>query len=137
MALTFNVRLRDLRNEWKLTQGELAEKTGIRRANLSHYEKGNRWPQVEGLVLLAEYFGVTVDYLLGLSDYRSYPKQDIYTIAGKLIIDIEEATNKAKNELAEADKSEKSKRSRKRLSVKRPAEQAVGSKDDGELVIGR
>ena len=135
--MPFTERLKELRKERNLTQDELGDAVGLQRVNISHYEKGNRWPQVEGLIALAQYFGVTTDYLLGISDYRNYPKQDVKTIAGKLIMQIEDATEKAKNQLAEADQHEESQRRRKRLSIKGSKVKTVGGPDHDRLATER
>ncbi|MGX7596335.1 helix-turn-helix domain-containing protein [Planococcus plakortidis] len=49
----------------KLTQQDFADKIGISRAALSHYEKERRDPDFETLIKIADYFDVTTDYLLG------------------------------------------------------------------------
>ena len=57
-----------LRENKKLTQEELANKLGISRAALSHYEKCRREPDYATLKKIADYFEVTTDYLLGRSN---------------------------------------------------------------------
>lgn len=57
-----------LRKRRNLTQEGLAERVGISRASLSHYEKDRREPDYETLRKLADFFEVTTDYLLGRSD---------------------------------------------------------------------
>jgi len=61
-------KLVELRKEKKLTQSDLAEVLGISRQAYSNYEAGKRQPDNETMLKLAEYFNVTVDYLLGRSD---------------------------------------------------------------------
>lgn len=56
--------LRRLRRERKLTQTALQNLTGIEQALLSKYETGDRIPPTETLVLLADFYGVSIDYLL-------------------------------------------------------------------------
>lgn len=51
-----------------LTQKELAARLGISPSTLNGYEKGNHDPKSPGLVAIANLCGVTVDYLLGLSE---------------------------------------------------------------------
>lgn len=58
-------KLIELRKEKKLTQSDLAEVLGISRQAYSNYEAGKRQPDNETLLKLAEYFNVSVDYLLG------------------------------------------------------------------------
>ena len=60
--------LRALRLERKLTQAELQRQTGIEQALLSKYENGQRVPTTQALIALADFYGVSVDYLLGRTD---------------------------------------------------------------------
>lgn len=66
----FAQRLKELRKENKRTQNELAEILGITVRAYQYYEGGAHYPDVPGLMNLADYFGVTTDYLLGRSDQR-------------------------------------------------------------------
>lgn len=61
-------RITELRNEKRLTQEELAQKLEITRAALSHYENNRREPDHETTQKIADFFGVSVDYLLGRSN---------------------------------------------------------------------
>lgn len=58
-------RISDLREQKGLTQEELAEKLGITRSALSHYEKNRRKPDFETLITLADLFEVSIDFLVG------------------------------------------------------------------------
>lgn len=60
--------LRKLRKERGLTQIALQMKTGIEQALISKYENGERVPPTETLLILADFYGVSVDYLLGRTD---------------------------------------------------------------------
>ncbi|MCH5146514.1 MAG: helix-turn-helix transcriptional regulator [Clostridiales bacterium] len=55
-----------LREEQGLSQMQLAEKIGISAAGIGHLELGKREPSSPTLILYANYFGVSADYLLGL-----------------------------------------------------------------------
>ena len=68
--IKFAERLQSLRNEKGVTQREMAALMQIQLRSYQHYEGGDRRPDFEGLVFLADYFGVTTDYLLGRSDAR-------------------------------------------------------------------
>jgi len=57
-------RLRELRKSRKMTQLSLQMKTGIEQALISKYETGERVPPTETLVILADFFGVSIDYIL-------------------------------------------------------------------------
>ena len=64
----FSERLKELRLEKNLTQSELAQETGISQAGIAKWETGDRNPSVDCLIILAKFFGVTIDYLVGLED---------------------------------------------------------------------
>lgn len=59
-----NNNLRKLRKERKLTQIALQMQTGIEQALLSKYETGERIPPTETLLILAEFYNVSIDYIL-------------------------------------------------------------------------
>ena len=66
----FSERLRELRKERKLTQNEMAEICGLKPRGYQEYEYEKGYPTVPGLIFLADFFGVSTDYLLGRSDKR-------------------------------------------------------------------
>ena len=63
-----NNRLKELRKSRKLTQVSLQMKTGIEQALLSKFENGERVPPTETLFRLAEFYGVSIDYILCRTD---------------------------------------------------------------------
>ena len=62
------MRLKELRLANGLTQKELAKSIEVGRTTISEYESGKIVPKHEGLLKLANYFNVSVDYLTGVSD---------------------------------------------------------------------
>lgn len=66
-----HTRLLALRKEKHLTQQLLAIDLGIDQSSISSYETGKYLPTVEVLAKYAEYFGVSTDYLLGLTDVKT------------------------------------------------------------------
>ena len=60
--------LKKLRKERGLTQIGLQMKTGIEQALLSKYETGERIPPTDTLVLLADFYDVSIDYILCRTD---------------------------------------------------------------------
>jgi len=64
---TFADRLKELRISQKLTQKQMAENLGITERNYQRYEATSN-PSVKTLIKIADYFDVTIDYLLGRSD---------------------------------------------------------------------
>ena len=63
-------RIRELREDMDLRQADVSQKTGIDQRTLSNYETGKTNPDSFAIIKLAEFFGVTTDYLLGISDYN-------------------------------------------------------------------
>lgn len=70
--MSFGTRLKALRENKGLTQKELAEKLKINRSRLSLYELDDREPDQELTIQIANFFGVTTDYLLGNTDTEPY-----------------------------------------------------------------
>ena len=59
-----NNNLRKLRKARKLTQIALQMQTGIEQALLSKYETGERVPPTDTLIILADFYNVSIDYIL-------------------------------------------------------------------------
>ena len=57
-------RIRDLREDRDLRQSDLAEKTGIDQRTISNYETGKTAPDAYALIKLADFFDVSIDYLI-------------------------------------------------------------------------
>lgn len=57
-----------LRKRNGLSQQKLGEEIGLARNTICQYESGNRVPDVDTLIKIAQYFDVSIDYLLGTSD---------------------------------------------------------------------
>ena len=66
----FSERLKRLRMEKGITQKELADRLHISRSTIAGYESLGKEPDGEKLCALADFFGVSVDYLLGGTDSR-------------------------------------------------------------------
>lgn len=65
---TFNEHLRSIRKEKSYTQRQVAKGIGVTERNYQYYESGEREPSMSTLIALAEYFNVSLDYLVGRSD---------------------------------------------------------------------
>lgn len=70
-------RIAELRREKHLNQTGLAMKLNISQYMVSAYETGRHQPTADMLIALAEYFGVSVDYLIGKSNIR-YPADNFF-----------------------------------------------------------
>lgn len=66
----FAERLKDLRKEGRYTSKEVAEFMGVGQRAYLYYESAVHYPDVPGLMKLADFFGVSTDYLLGRSEER-------------------------------------------------------------------
>ena len=73
-------RLRELRQERGWTQGRGAERLGVTPSVISAYENGIRQPSYEVLIKLARLYGVTSDYLLGISGRRTPDSQHLVSL---------------------------------------------------------
>lgn len=77
---SFAIRLKELRKEKELTQQELAKKFNISKSSISMYESGDRMPEYETLEAIADFFNVNLDFLVGKSNIRSHPFDDLFQI---------------------------------------------------------
>lgn len=78
MSLTIQERIKDLRVERKLTLKELAEQTGLSPSALGSYEADDTKDISHyALIKLAKFYGVTADYLLGLTETKRHPNADL------------------------------------------------------------
>ena len=57
-------RIQTLRKSKGISQEELADKVGVSRQAVSKWESGQSAPDIEKIILLSEFFGVTTDFLL-------------------------------------------------------------------------
>ncbi len=65
----FPQRLKELREEKGLSIEMLAKELGVSDIAIGRWEKGLRTPNIDTLILVANYFNVSADYLLDLKDY--------------------------------------------------------------------
>lgn len=70
-------RLKALRKGKGYTQIAVQMKTGIEQALLSKYENGERIPPTETLVILAEFYNVSIDYILCRTDNHEINRQTL------------------------------------------------------------
>lgn len=69
------MKIKQLRERLNISQSKLAKDLGFGRSTICQYEKGTRTPDNKTLMQLADYFGVTVDYLLGRNE--SYIENEV------------------------------------------------------------
>ena len=71
-------RLRDIREDRDLSQTDIAKVLHMSQVQYSRYETGLRSIPIDKLAILAKFYGVSTDYLLGLTNERKpYPKVKI------------------------------------------------------------
>jgi len=96
MQESFGERLRRIREEKRLNQSDLAERTGFQPSAISHFESGRRAPSFENLKKLADALAVTIDFLLG----RETVPTTAGPVAEKLFRNFEQMTAEDQDDLA-------------------------------------
>ena len=66
--MNFGERVTNLRRKRRITQTELAKVMEVSRMTIVNYEVGYRIPQLNFVIKIAAYFGVTLDYIAGLTE---------------------------------------------------------------------
>ena len=69
MINLFTQRLQDLINESGKKQNDICRDLAITKQKLSKWKNGYNEPSMDEIIALAEYFGVSIDYLLGKTDF--------------------------------------------------------------------
>lgn len=63
-----NIRLKELRKQRRLSQIKVSMDLNMNQNSLSRYETGSREADYKTLILLADYYNVSIDYMLGRTD---------------------------------------------------------------------
>lgn len=79
LCMTFGERLKLLRDEGGLTQQDIADIINVGRPTIAGYETKGKQPDYDKLKTLANYFDVSVDYLIGNTDIRKLGPRRIYS----------------------------------------------------------
>ncbi|MCD8181616.1 MAG: helix-turn-helix domain-containing protein [Firmicutes bacterium] len=75
--MRFGERLRNLREDNDETQREIGDLIFVSHKMISDYERGIHFPRDERVIItLAEHFGVSIDYLFGVSDMQNSEKEN-------------------------------------------------------------
>ena len=64
----FSQRIKELREEYNLTQEQLGEIIGYTQSGIARWEQAERQPDINMLIKLSKFFNVSVDYLVGNID---------------------------------------------------------------------
>ncbi|NQN68685.1 helix-turn-helix domain-containing protein [Streptococcus suis] len=79
LKVTNATNIKTLRKEKRLTQEELAKIIGVTKLTILRWENGDRVPKADKAQLLADYFGVSVEYLLGFDVPRNNFPHEVFT----------------------------------------------------------
>jgi len=82
MGVLFAERLKELRNKKGINQEELAKKFLLNKSSISRYENGKQLPEIDMIDKLADFFEVSLDYLMGKVDSNE-PSEDPIEVFGK------------------------------------------------------
>ncbi len=75
--MSFALRIKELREERGLSQVRLARELNVGTGSVGMWESAGEIPPVKKLLVIADYFGVTLDYLVGRSEKRTFmPESD-------------------------------------------------------------
>lgn len=80
----YGERIRELRKEKKMTLRDLSDELEIPFTTLGNYERGDRQPNFETIRAIAEFFNVSVDYLIGRENIRNDEELSLHTNFGLL-----------------------------------------------------
>lgn len=72
-------RIKTLREERHFSQEKLASELGVSRMTINNYENEKRAPDIDFAKQMAEYFGVTVEFLMGGTEYR-YKRDEVISL---------------------------------------------------------
>ena len=102
MADAFSKNMSELRRARGLSQRKTAADLGISQALLSHYENGAREPGLPFLCRACKYYGVSADYMLGLSESPRGMEGSVAALA-EITEQLRELTKRAENALKEQE----------------------------------
>ncbi|MWO10088.1 helix-turn-helix domain-containing protein [Escherichia coli] len=129
MSETMAERIKKLRIEHNMTQEELGEKVGIKRAAINKYEKGNVENMKRSMIeKMSSIFGVSPVYLMALDDYSSSsiekiynqlspPRQEKVYVFAKNQLDEQEKENSRNKNITSLEQYKQRKQQKKSMSV--------------------
>jgi transcriptional regulator with XRE-family HTH domain len=97
-------RIKQLRDEYKMTQLQLAQKMNKTQQTISLYENGTNEPDLDGYILLSKLFNCSVEYIAGKSDIRNLEKNEVNSDKidiGLLAKDYENITDNQRKQIKE------------------------------------
>lgn len=91
----FSIKLKELREERQLTQNQLSEILRTSKQSIWNYETSHREPNIDMIIDIAKYFNVSVDYLLGNSEYKNNTQKSLNELLSEKL----EIPSESSNEL--------------------------------------
>ena len=83
-------RIKDLREDRDMRQSDLAQETGIDQRTISNYETGKTAPDAYALIKLADFFDVSIDYLVGRTSIDASSEQKKNKIIDRIKNELDE-----------------------------------------------
>lgn len=90
-------RIRDLREDRDLRQVDVSEAIGIDQRTLSNYETGKTNPDSFAIIKLADFFGVSADYLIGRTNENKISADDIIKKIDRIRLVLDDIEKDIKN----------------------------------------
>ncbi len=90
-------RIRDLREDRDLRQIDVAQATGIDQKTISNYETGKTNPDSFAIIKLADFFGVSADYLIGRTNKNTITTEDLIKRIDKIQRDLNDIAKDIKH----------------------------------------
>lgn len=81
--MSLYLKLKEIREKKGMSQEELAEKLGINRTMIIHYEKGRNYPSLERAVQISNILGCTLDELVDTKKYLDEYQDMLYNLNNK------------------------------------------------------
>ena len=75
MKLSFGEKIKNLREDADLNQTQLGKAVGMTQRKVSYIECGKCEPSIDDIVALCQYFKVSANYLLGISEHYRNPQK--------------------------------------------------------------
>ena len=94
----FGKNIQKMRESREILQKDLAEEINLDRATVSSWERGKSYPTVETLIKISDYFNVSIDSLLGLTNNKK-ALDDLTEEEKELLKDVRELDRDEKNKL--------------------------------------
>ena len=95
----FSKKIRNLRENKGINQEKLGKMLGLSASTVGMYEQGRRQPDNETLIKIAEFFDVSTDYLLGITEVKNYNKPYAENIDKELFVKLSSLNKKEKEKM--------------------------------------